>query len=238
MSAIGFDLGETLIYYEGVPESWAPQYPDAIAAIAAACRRDIGPNSEARAIAVLERYNTRITPRALEVPECVIFAELTEALGFADECSDSVADAFFGFFRRRVLAYSETIATLQRLRARGIGVGVLTDVPYGMNRARVEADLQAAGLDGLISVLLTSVDVGRRKPSPAGFVRLAAELGVAVGDLLCVGNERKDIDGANAAGARSVLIDREHEQPSWGADASIKSLSGVFGLVNDTANYN
>jgi len=186
----------------------------------------------ARAITVLEGYNTRLAPRVNEVAERHVFSEVAAALGFRDTESETVADAFFAFFRRSVVAYPETVAVLQHLQAAGTEVGVLTDVPYGMDRARVEADLVAAGLDGLITVLLTSVEVGRRKPPPAGFVRLAAELGVAVGDLLYVGNERKDIDGANAAGARSVLIDREHEQPSWGAGASIKSLSGVFDVVS------
>ena len=185
----------------------------------------------ARAITVLERYNTRLTPRILEIPEGTIFAEVSEALGFAAGNSELVADAFFDFFRHRVIAYPETFAVLQHLRAAGVEVGVLTDVPYGMDRARVEADLAAAGLDGLLTVLLTSVDVGRRKPSSRGFVRLAAELGVAVGDLLYVGNEQKDIDGANTAGARSVLIDRDDRRPTWGAWATITSLEEGVALL-------
>lgn len=110
-------------------------------------------------------------------------------------------------------------------------VGVLTDVPYGMERARVEADLAAAGLGGLITPVLTSVDVGHRKPASAGFLRLAAELGVPVAHLLYVGNEQKDIDGANRAGARSVLIDREDRQPSWGAWARVRRLDEIVALL-------
>jgi len=170
---------------------------------------------------VLEHYNTRLEPRVREVPERVVFSEVTTALGFPAGDRQMVADAFFACFQRRVTAYPETLAVLRHLRRLSVDVGVLTDVPYGMERARVEANLTAAGLGGLITALLTSVDVGHRKPASAGFLRLAAELGVPVAHLLYVGNEEKDIEGANRAGARSVLIDRENRRPSWGAWARV-----------------
>jgi len=232
--AIGFDLGETLLRYERVPQSWSPRYRDAIAAAAAACDHGLGEPEVRRAVAVLELYNTRLAPRIREVPEREIFAEVTNALGFPTGDRQMVADAFFDCFRRQVTAYPDTIATLRQLKNLGVDIGVLTDVPYGMERARVEADLAAAGIDEFISVLLTSVDVGHRKPAPAGFVRLAAELGVPIGGLSYVGNEEKDIEGANGAGARSVLIDRLDRQPLWGAWAQIARLDEIAALLGRT----
>lgn len=72
-----------------MPQSWAPRYGEAIAAAAVACGQPVEPQAVARAIAVLERYNTRVTPRVREVPERVIFAEVTSTLGF-------LAGGFYG----------------------------------------------------------------------------------------------------------------------------------------------
>jgi putative hydrolase of the HAD superfamily len=230
-TAIGFDLGDTLIRYEGVPQSWSRRYREAIAVAAASSGHRPSEIETGRAVAVLERYNTRLAPRVQEVCEREIFGEVTVALGFpAGDCR-MVADAFFNFYRRQVTAYPETIATLRQLKCLGVEVGVLTDVPYGMERTRVEADLAAVGIDGLVSVLLTSVEVGARKPAPVGFARLASDLGVEIGDLIYIGNEEKDIEGANGAGARSVLIDREELRPGWGAWAHVKRLDEIFGLL-------
>ena len=229
--AIGFDLGDTLLLYEGVSERWAPGYREALGRAASACGRELGEHEADRAVAVLERYNTRLTPRTLEVPEAQILGEVTTALGFGpDECR-TVANAFFNFYRRSVAAYPDTIDTLRRLNMLGVAVGVLTDVPYGMERARVEADLSATGIDRFVSVVLTSVEVGHRKPARVELARLASELDVPMGDLIYVGNEEKDIDGANTAGARSVVIDREGRRPDWGAWARVEHLDEILGLL-------
>jgi putative hydrolase of the HAD superfamily len=229
--AIGFDLGDTLLLYEGVSERWAPSYREALGKAASACGRELGKPQADKAVAVLERYNTRLAPRTVEVSETQVLGEVTAALGFQPGDCGTVADAFFNFYQRSVTAYPETIDTLRRLNMLGIAVGVLTDVPYGMERARVEADLSATGIDGFVSTVLTSVEVGHRKPASVGFVRLATELDVPIGDLIYVGNEEKDIEGANAAGALSVLIDREGRQPDWGAWARIERLDEILGLL-------
>ena len=79
--------------------------------------------------------------------------------------------------------------------------------------------------------LLTSVQVGRRKPHPAGFRALAARLGVPCADLLYVDNEQKDIVGANAAGCQTALAWRAAcEAPAWGRGATLHSLDELRDL--------
>lgn len=229
--AVGFDLGDTLLRYEGVTRSWSPGYREALRVAAVACGRTLGEPEADRAVSVLERYNTRLTPRCREVSEGVIFGQVAAALMFNPGDSRTIADAFFGFYQRRVTAYPDALETLRQLNGLGVAVGVLTDVPYGMDRARVEADLAAAGLDGLVALLLTSVEVGERKPAQSGFLRLAAGLSVPIRELTYVGNEEKDIEGANAAGARSVLIDRKKRKPAWGEWVRIESLDEMLGLA-------
>lgn len=93
------------------------------------------------------------------------------------------------------------------------------------------ADLSAMGIDRFVSMVPTSVEAGHRKSAPVGFARLASELDAPMGDLIYVGNEEKDIDGVSAAGARSVLIDREGRRPDWGAWARIEHLDEILGLL-------
>lgn len=224
--AIGFDLGETLLTYAHAPLNWASLYREALTHVAAALGVRPTDAQIADAEAVLASFNTRLNPRIQEVDAAVIFSRLlagwpTSALADARERAIS---AFFGFFQQSLRVYPETLAVLRQLRASGVRIGVLTDVPYGMPRGFVEEDLANAGLTDVVDLVLTSVEVGERKPSPTGFLRLGREFGIAPEQLLYVGNEQKDIVGANAAGLRSVLIVRDGVTPDWGQTQTIASL--------------
>ena len=102
----------------------------------------------------------------------------------------------------------------------------------------VRAWLTRAGLDGVFSWVITSIDAGARKPLPRFFSYALARCGCTAGEVLFVGNQRDtDIAGANAAGIRSVRLSgdvyrSEDERPS---DASptytIESLADLPALV-------
>jgi putative hydrolase of the HAD superfamily len=223
-TALGFDLGETLLTYRDTPLSWAELYGEALTQVAAKARRELRDEAVRVAEAILVRHNTRLHPRTVEVSSEDIFAEILAAWGWPEALRTQSVEAFFGFFQQRLATYPETIEVLRALKNRGVRVGVLTDVPYGMPRHLVERDLAEAGLSEFVDVLLTSVDVGHRKPAPEGFRALAQALGVSVGELIYVGNEPKDIAGPKAAGARAVLISREKTALELGQDATIASL--------------
>ena len=223
--AIGFDLGETLLFYDGAPLSWKTLYPDALRFVAARCGWTVGAEQVERAAEVLETYNTRIHPRTTEVDSAEVFDRVLACWDAAGATApDAATEHFFYFFQRNAAAYEDAPGALTILRAQGVRIGVLTDVAYGMPRRFVERDLDATGLRHAVDVLLTSADVGFRKPEPAGYLRLAALLGVEPRDMWFVGNEPKDIEGANRAGMRSVLLDRDGARPEWGQASRIGSL--------------
>lgn len=230
--AIGFDLGETLLTYADTPLSWASLYPNALERVAASCGITLTPERLDAGTTLLARFNTRIHPRREEVSAEIIFGPLLALWQLPPALHLSRAiEAFFTFFQQRLTAYPETPETLASLRARGIRRGVLTDVPYGMPRAFVQRDLAAAHLEGAVDVLLTSADVGWRKPEPTGFLALARDLQVKASDLWFVGNEKKDVAGALAAGAIAVLIDREGNAPRWGQHYTLRDLRELIALV-------
>ncbi|MEI6727000.1 MAG: HAD family hydrolase [Actinomycetes bacterium] len=226
---VGFDLGETLVEYEGVPLDWQRDYPKALAAIASLWGGSLSGAGIEAASVVLRRYNTRFAPRRHEVDGAAVFGEVLVALGVPAEDArlllDAAADAFFGVFQRSARAFPDVDVTLAALAAAGAPVGVLTDVPYGMPRRLVLRDLSVAGLDALAPWTLTSVEVGVRKPDAAGFEALARRLSCPESAMLFAGNEEKDVLGAKAAGMATALVWRGGSPvPSWGQDVSVSSL--------------
>jgi putative hydrolase of the HAD superfamily len=226
--AIGFDLGETLLTYRDTPPSWASCYHASLSAVAEACDSSPTDIQFAEAETILAGYNTRINPRTEEVPAEQIFRRVLEAWRLSPEHLHTAIGAFFHFFQQHLVVYPEVHETLAALRKRGFKIGVLTDVPYGMPRPFVQNDLANAGIDPLVDVLLTSVDVGFRKPAPRGILALAKTLAVSPTEMIYVGNEPKDVSGANAAGVFSVLIDRGHLLPQHGQRAIVHSLAEVL----------
>jgi putative hydrolase of the HAD superfamily len=234
--AVGFDLGETLIEYEGVPLDWESKYPLALAAVAALWRGSLAAGQIENGAAVLRSYNTRLAPRRHEVDGATVFAGLLAALdapsGQRIALLDPAADAFFSVFRRSVRAFPDSAATIDALGAAGTAVGVLTDVPYGMPRRLVLQDLSAAGLDSLAPATLSSAETGVRKPDPAGFEALARRLRCTAATMLYVGNERKDIVGAKASGMTAALVWRgDAPAPAWGQDLTVTSLEQLLPAV-------
>jgi len=226
--AIGFDLGETLLTYRDTPLSWVSLYRSALKSVAQSCSCSPVDAQFLAAEAVLVQHNTRLNPRTEEIPAEEIFRRILDAWQLSPEVLAVAIEAFFCFFQQRLVAYDETFLTLTSLREQGFKIGVLTDVPYGMPRAFVQRDLIDGGIAPLIDQLLTSVDTGFRKPEPHGFNALTKSLGVSPAEILYIGNEPKDVIGANAADIFSVLIDRENRDPAHGQRATIHSLSDII----------
>jgi putative hydrolase of the HAD superfamily len=233
--AFGFDLGETLLTYAGTPLNWAELYPAALARVADAIGGSfvLTPAHTEEACLRLRAANTRLHPRSAEIRAETLFADILQTWGCPAEIAETHAAvaAFFGFFQQRMIAYPESGAALAALRTDGRRIGVLTDVPYGMPREFVQHDLDGAGLTGFVDVLLSSEETGWRKPAAAGFLILAARLGVPPSALWYVGNEEKDIRGATGAGLTAVLIDREHRRPDWGQHHTIGDLRELLAFT-------
>lgn len=228
IQGVGFDLGETLIFYRDTPLSWVSLYPKALLCVANACNAKPTPEQFTAAEQILKLHNTRIFPRSQEVTAEEILSGVLRAWDLADaQHLPAAVETFFTFFQQRMDVYPDTIPALASLRQRGVPVAILTDVPYGMPRTFVQRDLESAGISDLIDVLLTSVEVGVRKPEPAGYLALASRLGVAPCEMLYVGNEPKDVIGACRAGITAVLLDRTGNGGSHGQQFTISTLAGL-----------
>src|SRR3989442_234664 len=98
------------------------------------------------------------------------------------------------------------LAALRWSKGRGLKVALVTNVLW-RTAADSLADWTARGASAWIDTIVTSIDVGWRKPHRAMFERALAELDVAPADAVMVGNSRAaDIAPAKALGMRSVLV--------------------------------
>jgi FMN phosphatase YigB (HAD superfamily) len=139
--------------------------------------------------------------------------------------------AFFTYFQRNAKAYDDSCEVISKLGSKGLKVGVLTDVPYGMPASFVRKDLTRAGILSGIDTVVTSSEAGYRKPHVAPFIRLAEMLKATPSELVYIGNEEKDIRGAKNSGMTSVLIDREERNLDYGQDFTLSELTELFTII-------
>jgi len=119
-----------------------------------------------------------------------------------DDIEELVAELHVALGDFTLAAYDEVPAVLDELGRRGLLVAVCSNWSWDLDRA-----LAQAGLDGTAQVVVTSAQVGVRKPHPRIFERTIEQCGVAPGDTVFVGDTwYPDVEGPLAAGMRPVHV--------------------------------
>jgi len=97
----------------------------------------------------------------------------------------------------------------------------------------VQSHLTAMGGDPFVTAVVTSIDVGRRKPHPAIFERALELLGVGPADVVFVGDTYgADYVGPQRCGIRAYLIDPLRSAPVPPA-RRIRSLGELAGRLRE-----
>ena len=226
--AIVFDIGRTLIGYNK-PLNWSSLYRPALEHISNECNYHLTEYQYQAAIEVLTKYNTRVNPREYEVSSSEIFTEITSAIVAPLNDLEKVKHLYYSYFRRDSSVYPEVEFTLKELKKRGIILGTLSDVAYGMDNQYVLDDIST--LKQYIDYPYTSNDVGYRKPNIAGIKLLADKMNVTISEIIFVGDEEKDMICSNNAGAYSVLINRDEQRKAFGQQKEIKALDELLRIV-------
>ncbi|MGQ0617655.1 MAG: HAD-IA family hydrolase [Acidimicrobiia bacterium] len=121
------------------------------------------------------------------------------------------------------------VQDLRALKAR-FRLGAVTDTSV-MTAADVRAALTPSGLDDLLEVVVTSVDVGTAKPDPGGVLAALDRLGATPAEALFVGDADVDADAAQRAGVAFARVG-----PACGAGQAVHQwLAGArsSGGAND-----
>ena len=229
IQAIGFDLGQTLVFYDK-PLNWQTAYSPAIKLVMAACGLSYTPEADKSSQNILTKYNTRVNLRDYEVSADTIFTEILSGWQIGLDKLTVAKTAFYSYFMQGAVCFSDAEHVLRNLKSREIKTGVLTDVPYGMDNEYALQDL--APVAKYIDKSLTSNDVGFRKPNIKGYLLLQEAFGVPCNKIAFVGDEEKDVVGANNAGFISVLVNRTGREKSWGQSHSIRELSELLHLID------
>ena len=161
-----------------------------------------------------------------------IWRRALAADGVTDE---SLAGELGTFFARRRRELQDPLPgahqRLERLRAAGLRIGLLTNGAPDLQREKIEA----SGLGMFFDACAVSGEIGTGKPEPEIFHHLLAKLGVAPGGALMVGNSlARDIVGAKRAGLASCWIALEGEDEPVGLvepDYTIRSLGELPEIV-------
>jgi len=126
--------------------------------------------------------------------------------------------------------YSGVVKTLAALKTRQCRLAVVTNKPL----AATQKILSGLGILDLFDIVVGGDMLPQRKPHPGPLLEAARQLGIAVADLLMVGDNIHDVEAARAAGIRSVAVTYgyHHRPPSsFGADQLIDRFEELLSLV-------
>jgi 2-haloacid dehalogenase len=149
-----------------------------------------------------------------------------ESLGIADAGLRAQLMSLY----ERLGAYPEARPALERLRAAGLKLAILSNGAPRMLAAAAES----AGLAPLLDAVISIEEVGVYKPSPAVYRLAPDRLGLWPSEIAFVSSNGWDACGAKAAGLRVAWCNRAgqpQERIPDTPDVEIRSLAELPGLV-------
>ena len=130
------------------------------------------------------------------------YAEVLRELGVEDP--DAFMEAEHEVWRPAHAVLGSAQALLESLRSRGLKTGLVANSWPDPARL-LRADVEAAGLAGLLDVIVFSEEVGASKPQPEIFLHALGQLGVEPFDAMYVGDRLDaDVRGAASVGMSTV----------------------------------
>jgi putative hydrolase of the HAD superfamily len=125
-------------------------------------------------------------------------------------------------------AFPESLAVLERIRALGVPLGVISNASHG-----ILGDLERNGMAPFFTHIVYSQAVGAAKPDPRIFEEALRRFGVEAPSTWHVGdNPQADIEGARAVGIRPVLVDRAGRHAAVEAHR-VADLRGVVSMLEE-----
>lgn len=199
-AAVLFDVGNTLVHVPNDPHERALRAASQIGSVS------------------LERYKSEVErvrrewlesggpPHVADLSETWVghYKVALEFAGFSGNCDLAAQVIERHFLADGWEVFGEAHGVLRELQRQGIPMGVVSNWP-----ATLEGTLRHTGLREFFSAVAVSGVVGYAKPHPQNFRVALSQLGVVPEQTLFVGDSLEDdVQGAQAVGMSSVLIDR------------------------------
>jgi putative hydrolase of the HAD superfamily len=161
----------------------------------------------------------------------LLLERLGVPLPLPPQMPDELTLLYWDTFAQSTRPYPDAEPTLDYLKRKGYRLGLVTDTDgtKGIKKRR----LARIGLIKLFDVVIISgEDTAATKPDPEPFLLAARKLGVRPSECVVVGDKPfTDIKGGNAAGMRTIFVERR----DWGVeerpDFKIASLSEIAEIL-------
>lgn len=151
--------------------------------------------------------------------------------GFKEVCTDfqvqqrkEIIDQLIGVWNKNKLLatlYPDTEETLRLLKNKGVKIGLLSNTPMDSGRFIIKK----FDLEKYFDVVHLSCETGLVKQHPQSFQAMLIALGIKENEALMIGDSfETDINGAEEAGIKAILIDRKDRREF---DPKIKMLKEV-----------
>jgi HAD superfamily hydrolase (TIGR01549 family) len=129
--------------------------------------------------------------------------------------------------KMKLVLFDDVIPALDDLKARGLTLGLISNVERNMTGA-----LDELGLSPRLDVVVTSQDAGANKPQPEIFRFALRKAGLGPAEAMYIGDQYQvDIVGARGAGMQGILIDRAGHHEKITDCPRIRSLNEVAGYL-------
>jgi putative hydrolase of the HAD superfamily len=239
-----FDLGSTLMYFDG---KWEDVDKQSTASLVAFLKAN-GVSVDDTFPALFMEHRKRGWKLAEETEteytvEEALQGTLTQMGHFSlNGLLPRAVEAYFALGEARWRAYPDAVATLQALQARGLRIGLISNAD---DDGLVHRAVERLGFAPYLSPVLSSAAEPRwRKPDPRIFHLVSDAWQLPPAEIAMVGDAaRYDILGAHRAGMRGILIDRGENAP-WQktpdelandpavcADATVNALAEIPDVI-------
>jgi HAD superfamily hydrolase (TIGR01662 family) len=236
-----FDLGWTLMFYDGDWKEVNPRAAKTMAAFLNARGIAVGDNFPAVFQTARDARWKRADETGVEQTVEDALRDTLAQFGHTASPNGLLPRAVRVFFEEHLTrwhAYDDALATLQKLTRRGLRVGLFSNAD---DDGLVQNCVARLGFAPYLNPALSSAMPHRiRKPDPRALRLVADAWQIAPSEIVMVGDSPQyDILGAHRAGMRAILIDHGENfwwqkipddranDPALRADATVKTLAEI-----------
>lgn len=236
-----FDLGHTLLYFDG---DWTQSIPQSDAQLVASLqlagyqidRQQFIPRFRSQ----LQAYHKERESEFIEYTTAYILRQVLAEFGYSVVTDGIIRNALASMYTVTQASWKpepDAHSTLETLLQDGYRLGLISNAG---DDADVQTLLDQANLRSYFEVILTSAGQGIRKPNPVIFWTALERLKIPPARAAMVGDTLgADILGAHNAGIFSIWIERHGDTPANRAhadtilpDATIHSLADLRSLLD------
>jgi putative hydrolase of the HAD superfamily len=230
IQAVIFDLGSTLIYFDGQLEVVVEQACQALVSQLVQAGLPLEPSLFTGLF--LENMQAYYRERDQTLVEKGTVTALEKTLAdlnlprMEPKALDQAVTALYKVTQAHWKPEKETIPTLQTLSARGYSLAMISNAG---NDEDVQTLVDNACLRPYFRFILTSAVFGVRKPHPAIFRSILEKLGLRPEQAVMVGDRLEaDIQGAHNAGMPGILVTRRSGFAGPSSDSNARQPEAVI----------